>query len=372
MPVPWWQDYTLRIVLSGAALLGLTSGLLGSWSVLRRQSLLGDGIAHAALPGVVLAWMLAGRRDTGILLLGAAAAGWAGTLLIQHLVHGARVKEDSALGIVLAGFFGLGLMLLTWVQHRPDAGQAGLETFLFGQAATLVARDLVWVGGTAVMALAACLLCWKEFKIVGFDREYAASLGLPVRRIERLLTALLVLGIVIGLQTVGVVLVSAMLIAPVVAARQWTHRLSSMVALSMVLGMVGGVGGVLVSAGSERLPTGPCIVLVTALLVAFSLAFAPHRGLVAAWRRQRNSRRALDHDRVLAALQALAGQHPQEPAHAHPEAVIRGMVPGVGVSVVLRNLERRGLARPEGQDSWCLTPEGRSRRIHRTGMEETR
>jgi manganese/zinc/iron transport system permease protein len=286
----WWQDYTLHVVLAGAALLGITSGLLGSWTVLRRQSLLGDAIAHAALPGVALAWMLTGSRDTAILLLGAAVAGGLGTLLVLRLVNSARVKEDSALGIVLSGFFGLGLMLLTWIQRHPDAGQAGLETFLFGQAATLLRSDLVLMAGLALLALLLCLAFWKEFKLVCFDPDFAASVGLPVRRVELLLTGLVVLGIVIGLQTVGVVLMSAMLIAPAVAARQWTHRLSTLVLLAALVGMAGGVGGVLVSASASRLPTGPCIVLCTSLLVLVSLGFAPQRGLVAGLLRGRRVR----------------------------------------------------------------------------------
>jgi manganese/zinc/iron transport system permease protein len=368
----WWQDYTLRIVIGGAALLGLTSGLLGSWTVLRRQSLLGDAIAHAALPGVALAWLLTGRRETGILLLGAALAGGLGTLLVLRLVRGGRVKEDSALGIVLSGFFGLGLMLLTWIQRRPDAGQAGLETFLFGQAATLVAGDLWLMAALAALALAVCLLFWKEFKLVSFDPDFAASLGLPVSRIERILTALVVLGIVIGLQTVGVVLISAMLIAPVVAARQWTHHLGRLVMLAAGVGMAGGVGGVLLSAGANRLPTGPCIVLVTALLVGVSLAFAPRRGLVSAWLRTRHSRRRFDRHRVLAALKELEGQHPERPDHPHPAAVIRGMVPGVAVDGVLGRLAAHGLVQGPAARGWSLTDSGRRQALDHLPTGEER
>lgn len=368
----WWQDYTLRIVLSGAAMLGLTSGLLGSWTVLRRQSLLGDAIAHASLPGVALAWLLTGRRDTGILLAGAALAGGLGTLLVLRLVRDARVKEDSALGIVLSGFFGLGLMLLTWIQRHPDAGQAGLETYLFGQAATLVAGDLLLMAALAVIALAVCLLFWKEFKLVSFDPDYAASLGLPVQRVEQLLTVLVVLGIVVGLQTVGVVLVSAMLIAPVVAARQWTHHLGRLVLLAALTGMAGGVGGVLLSASANRLPTGPCIVLCTAVLVGLSLAFAPRRGLVAAWLRFRHSRRRLDRDRVLSALQELDHQHPDRPGHPHPGIVIRGMVPGVAVERVLAHLAARGLVLGPTEQGWSLTPEGRCHTVDGVPGEEGR
>ena len=138
-------NYTLRTVGLGAAFLGIVNGALGSFAVLRRQSLLGDAISHAALPGIALAFLLTGSKATLVLLLGAAAAGWMGTLLVMNIVKNTRVKYDSALGLVLSVFFGIGLVLLTYIQRMPVASQAGLDTFLFGQAATLLSRDVTTI-----------------------------------------------------------------------------------------------------------------------------------------------------------------------------------------------------------------------------------
>ena len=212
-------DYTLRIVALGSGLLGAVSGALGSLAVLRRQSLLGDAISHAALPGIVLAYLLTGSRSTLVLVLGAAVAGWIGTLVVIGIVGRTRLKEDSALGIVLSVFFGLGLVLLTYVQKLPDAGQAGLDRFLFGQAATLLARDVAVIAGLGGIAVAIMLLGWKEIKLLAFDRAFGTSLGFRMGRVDVMLTTIIVLAIVIGLQTVGVVLMSAMVVAPAAAAR---------------------------------------------------------------------------------------------------------------------------------------------------------
>ncbi len=274
-------DYTLRTVALGAAVLGLVSGVLGVFAVLRKQSLLGDAISHAALPGVALAFLLTGSKEAAVLVIGAIAAGWLGTLLVMQVTQQTRIKPDAALGIVLAVFFGFGLLLLTYIQRLPDAAKAGLDKFLFGQAATLLGRDVITMALLGGAAVAAVALFWKEFKLLSFDPEFAGSNGYPVRRLDILLTTLTVIAIVVGLQTVGVVLMSAMLVAPASAARQWTERLNVMVLLSGAFGALVGLLGALTSSLVPRLPTGPTIVLYMSAIVVISLLFAPQRGLVA-------------------------------------------------------------------------------------------
>jgi manganese/zinc/iron transport system permease protein len=225
-------DYTLRTVALGSGALGIVSGALGSFAVLRRQSLVGDAISHAALPGIALAFLLTGSKTPLVLLIGAAIAGWIATLIVMGIVRMSRVKFDSALGLVLSVFFGFGLMLLTFIQRRPDASQAGLDKYLFGQAATLVVRDVVTMSIVGAIALLGMLLLWKEFKLLSFDADYGATIGYPMRLLDVVLTTLIVIAIVVGLQTVGVVLMSAMIVAPAAAARQWTDRLGVMVSLS--------------------------------------------------------------------------------------------------------------------------------------------
>lgn len=280
-----FDNPTLRIVATGAGLLGVVSGALGTFAVLRKQSLVGDAVSHAALPGVVLAYILTGSRAPLVLVIGGALAGWIGTLVVLSIVRGSRIPFDSALGGVLAVFFGCGIVLLTWLKHRSGSGKAGLEQYLFGQAATMSVADVWTMAILGLITLALVLLFWKEFKLISFDAAFAASLGWPVRTLDVLLTTLLVVSTVIGLQCVGVVLMSALLIAPAVAARQWTDRLSVMIALAAFFGGSAGVGGTVLSDRFAALPTGPTIVLCASGFVVVSLLFAPRRGL--AWRRRR-------------------------------------------------------------------------------------
>lgn len=351
-------DYTLRTVALGAAILGTVSGMLGAFAVLRKQSLLGDAISHAALPGIVLAFLITRQREPAVLMFGALIAGWIATLLMLAITHTTHIKNDTALGLLLSVFFGFGLMLLTFTQRLPDATQAGLDKFLFGQAATLLQRDVITMGIIGAIALGLLVVFWKEFKLITFDPEFAASLGFPVRALDVLLTTLLVIAIVIGLQTVGVVLMSAMIVAPASAARQWTDRLGIMILLGGLIGALAGVGGTLISSSAERLPTGPVIVLFVSVLVLFSMLFATNRGLVWNWIRSRQNRRKLRARAVLADLSTLAMQHPNE-EHGHSVVVLRAMSANPdGVTHALKQLQERGHARELSHDVWTLTDEG--------------
>lgn len=286
-----FSDYTLRSIALGAAALGIVSGILGCFAVLRRQALLGDAMSHAALPGVVLAFMLTGSRAPLVLVLGAAIAGWLGALAVLAIVRMSRIKEDSAFGIVLSVFFAFGMVLLTILQRSGQGGQAGLDKYLFGQAAALVTSDVITIAALGTIVLALLALFWKEFKLLSFDPDYAASLGYPVRALDILLTSLMVLAIVIGLQLVGVVLMSAMLVAPAVAARQWSNRLSTMALLAGGFGALAGVVGAVMSATGRGLSTGPVIVVCISVVVLVSLLIAPGRGLLWEWLHHRANRR---------------------------------------------------------------------------------
>jgi manganese/zinc/iron transport system permease protein len=352
-----FDDYTLRTVAVGAAVLGIVSGALGTFAVLRRQSLVGDAISHAALPGVALAYLFTGSKSSLALMVGASLTGFAAVLLVGAVVRTSRVKSDAALGIWLSVFFGFGLVLLTYLQSRPDASQAGLDRFLFGQAATLLLDDVIAMAVAGVVVLGVMLLLWKQLKLLAFDPDYGASQGMHMRVVDVVLTALLVVAIVIGLQTVGAVLMAAMVVAPAAAARQWTDRLGAMTAIAALVGALAGVAGALASAEVPRLPTGPTIVLVATLLVVFSLLFAPRRGLVfRAWR-ARQARDRLGLAAVLADLAELERAHGGV-ARGHPAATI-GVLAEADASGALRELERRGLVSGGPDGLWLLTDLGR-------------
>ena len=272
-------DYTLLLVLQGAALLGITAGALGSFALLRQQSLLGDAISHAALPGIVMMFLCTHSKNPWVLLCGGAIAGIIGVLSMNYLCARTTLKKDAILGIILSVFFGLGLVLMTVAQKIPTSNQAILNKFLFGNVATLLKEDIVVIAVIALVIFATLMLCWKECVVYVFDPVFTHSLGLRPIIIETLLTVLLVLAIVIGLQTVGVVLMSTMLIAPAAAARQWTTQLLPMVVIAAIFGGCAAIVGVYISSMVDHVPTGPAIVVVVSCIVLFSLLCAPQRGV---------------------------------------------------------------------------------------------
>ncbi len=356
-------DYTLRTVAIGAAVLGIVSGALGSFAVLRKQSLLGDAISHAALPGIALAFLITHQKTPIILLLGAAIAGWLGTLFMMAVIRATRIKIDSAMGMILSVFFGVGLVLLTFIQKLPNANQAGLDTFLFGQASALLERDVITMSILGAVAIVATALFWKEFKLLSFDPDFGASLGYPIWALDIILTTLLVIAIVIGLQTVGVVLMSAMVVAPAAAARQWTDKLGLMVLLAGVFGALAGISGAVISSLTPGIPTGPMIVLCISAIVAFSIFLAPNRGLFFRWLRRKASGRKLKTQIILSNLFELSQQH-DSPHHPHSEAVLNTMNRmGGDVSHGLKELAGKGLVAKRDSENWALTE---------TGYEEAR
>ncbi|HYI25844.1 MAG TPA: iron chelate uptake ABC transporter family permease subunit [Thermomicrobiales bacterium] len=289
MTITW--DATLRNVVLCSIILGVTSGVLGCFAVLRRQSLIGDAVAHAALPGICLMYMITGTRSSELLLIGGAIAGLVGVGVLIAITRNSITKPETGLGIVLSVFFGFGILLLTHIQHTDDAGQSGLDRFIFGQAATILPSDVRTMGIVATLALGTVWLLFKEFKLLAFDPDFAATLGMRTGVLGAVLASLLVMTVMIGLQTVGVILMVSLLIAPAVAARQWTGSLSGMILLSGVFGMLSGVSGAVLSSLVDRLPTGPMIVIAASLIVMVSLLFAPNRGVVSTLRMRRRRAR---------------------------------------------------------------------------------
>lgn len=292
------SSYTFMVVTLGCVLLGVISGMVGSFAVVKKQGLIGDGISHSTLPGVVIAFLLIGTKNTQLMLLGALIAGLISAVFVFGIVKYSRIKFDSALATVMSVMFGLGTLLLSYSQKSPNANQAGLKNYIYGQAANMLASDVKTMIFIGIIVTILVLLFWKELKIVAFDSEYAIALGYNTALLNGLMIILLVLSIIIGLQTVGVILMSSMLIAPAVAARQWTNKFSVMVFLSSFFGALSGVLGSIISISEDKLATGPIIVVVATLIAIISMLISPKRGLIYRAYRRNNHKKKLTESAV--------------------------------------------------------------------------
>lgn len=283
----------MQWILISCTLLGLSSGIIGCFSYLRKQSLMGDTLAHAALPGICIAFMLTGTKSILFFLIGAALAGIAATFGIGWITRHSRIKHDAAMGIVLSSFFGLGIVLLTLVQHGGYGNQAGLDKFLFGQAASMVGSDVLTLSIVSLLLITVCYFLFKQFKLVSFDPGFAKGIGYPVAFYEQLLMLLMVVAVVVGIQAVGVILVASLIITPAVSARYWTDRLGVMVVVSGVFGAISGATGAIVSSTGDSLPTGPLTVLAATAWFGISLLFGGKRGIIVRRLVQRRMKRTL-------------------------------------------------------------------------------
>jgi len=287
-------DSNILPVAFGTAILGAVSGGVGCYAVVRRQSLQGDAISHAALPGIALAYML-GLRSEIFLLFAAGLSGGLSLVWVQAVVRRRGATFDAALASAIVVFFGLGVVLMSRLQRTEGgAAAARLPQFLFGQeAAVLTFADLVPMLILGGLALGVVVLFWKEFLLLSFDADFAMTLHLPVRGISVLMTIVTVLAVVVGLQTVGVVLMSSLLVAPAIAARQWSSRFGHLMLYAMAFGSAAAYAGTLAAhhlgERGSAVPTGPTIVLCVTAVALLSIAFAPHRGLVPGYLRRRKA-----------------------------------------------------------------------------------
>lgn len=301
------RDYNTRVVVFGTFLLGMASGLVGSFTLLRRRALMGDALAHATLPGIGLAFTIATAwgadgKALPVLLAGAAVTGLMGVASILFIRNFTRLKEDAALGIVLSVYFGAGVAVLGVVQQMETGHAAGLEAFIYGKTASMIAADAKLIGGSAVICFAACGLLFKELKLLCFDEAFAGSRGFPVLLLDMALMGLVVTITIVGLQAVGLVLMIALLVIPAAAARFWTERMQPLALLSAFLGGLGGLVGASVSALFPKLPSGAMIVLTASFFFLISMFLGTQRGVLIRSLRRRRLNRRIDRQHLLREL----------------------------------------------------------------------
>ncbi|MFA0963693.1 iron chelate uptake ABC transporter family permease subunit [Roseivirga sp. BDSF3-8] len=362
-----FSDPNVRYVAIGTVLLGASSALVGTFTFLKKKALVGDAVAHAILPGICLSFMLTGVKNPVYLIIGASATGWLSLLLIDLIVRHSRIKEDAAIGLILSVFFGIGILLLTIIQQSGAAGQSGLDSFLFGQAAALVGQDVLVFGIVAGLLLLTILLFFKELELIAFDPQFAASSGVPVRFMDFLLTTLTVLAVVVGIQAVGVVLMAAMLITPAAAAKFWTDNIKVMALLAAIFGAFSGLAGAYISYTAPSMPTGPWTVIVLSTIALVSFFLSPVKGILPRMFRQRRNRLQMLEENILKTFYLL-GEDAEDwkASRTSDEIRERRRYPKGTLIYILKRLVRHGYLR-QIKNNYELTNVGfnKSRRVVR-------
>ncbi len=275
-------EYAFTInALAASIVVGLLCGVVGTFLVLRSLSLVGDATGHATLPGVCLGFFAAGgAKVMSVLLAGALLSGFLAAVLVGVLARGPRSRSDASIGVVLSLFFGLGIVMLSYIQSSPTGAQAGLNRFLYGNAAGVDLEQVLWLGALGVAVLGLIVVFWRWLVASSFDPVFARSIGVPVAAVHYGLLGALAVAVVISIQAVGVVLVSAMLIIPPSTALFLSKRVGWVAFLAGLLGMLAGACGAVASYVFEGVSTGPAMVLVAGALFVVALLFGPRGGLV--------------------------------------------------------------------------------------------
>lgn len=275
-------SYAFIVVALGTSLLAAAAGAVGCINVLRGESLIGDAIGHATFPGVVFAFMLALQRNPAVLLLGALFTGAVAYLLIQLLNTHSKLDLDAILAVVLSAFFGMGMVLKSYIQGNPRYGrasQAGLQNYIFGQAAFIMRGDIKVIFAVAVGILLLLLLFYKEIKVSIFDCEYAAVIGLPSGIISGITVLMTLSVIATGLKLIGAILIASLLVIPAIIALQWSSRFDRVMIIAALSGGTSSLIGTYISTICNGMSTGPVIIVVMSLMALISLVFGPRGGL---------------------------------------------------------------------------------------------
>jgi len=357
-------SYNTLVVLAGVSAVGFAAGVVGGVALLRRRPLAGDAAAHATLLGVASAFLLTGRRELPALLAGGLVSAVAALLVLVAIRRLTRTRDDAATAIVIGVSFGAGLAVLQGITSRGLPGAGGLEQFLLGHTAALTARDAAVLAAVSLVAVALVTATLKETVLVAFDAAFAAASGWPVAAIDAGLVSIVAIMVVAGLPAAGAVLVTALVVIPPVAARQWTDRAGRMLLLAGLVGLFAAVVGVAASTLRPGLATGPLVVLAAAAVCLVSLLAAPERGWIARRARQAAISRGWARGRVLEECLALAGVGGEAFAAADVLDRAGGDAPAVrrGIRRAWRTLVLEAAVEPAarggGRDAWRLAPAG--------------
>lgn len=274
------MSYTFIIVALGTVILSVASGVVGTISVIKGQSLIGDAIGHATFPGIVLAFMLFNVMETYTLVIGAIILGVIAFQLIHIITDTSKLSLDSALALVLSSFFGLGMALKSYVQGNPNFnGTQGIDDFIFGQAAYMLRSDVYLIIIASIISIILFFIFYQQLRIYIFDPVYARTLGINNKMMNILVLTMTIVLIAVGLKAVGAILIVNILIAPAVVGTLWSNKFSKVLIIAAVTGGISALIGTYVSTAFTGIATGPAIILALSFFVTLSMLIAP-KGMI--------------------------------------------------------------------------------------------
>jgi manganese/zinc/iron transport system permease protein len=300
------ENYTLFVVSIASGILCFAAGVVGTFTYLRKRALIGDVISHSVLPGVAIAFMLTGVKNPVYFLIGAITSGLLSIWIVDYVQAKSKLKPDTILALTLSVFFGVGIVFLTDIQHSENAAQSGLDSFLFGKAASMGMLDIQLFSVIAIINVVCIAIFLRGFSFISFDENYARGLGIKVSFLKSFLAVLTVITVAIGVQAVGVVLMAALLITPAAGARFLTNNIKKMLLYAGSFGFASGVIGVFISYSGTGMPTGPWIVVVLSLFALVAIFFGKEKGMYSRMKMRVSNNVKINNENVLKDIYKLA------------------------------------------------------------------
>lgn len=355
-----WNEPVFLTVMAGSMLVCGMSALIGVFGFLRKRSLLADVVAHAVLPGIALAFMISGSRSTLPLLVGGALSGALAAWLVDVVVDHSKLKPDAAIALNTSVFFGVGITLLTRIQHSGVGNQAGLDRFLFGKAASMQQSEVALYALILLIMVLMVGFFYRGFKLIAFDESYARSLGYPVGFLKLLLMFLTVLIVTAGVQSVGVVLMTALLVSPAAIGRFLSPGLKGMLFFALLSGIIAGATGAWISYQRPAMPTGPWIVVSLSTMALFSFVFAPRKGLLSRMKLQRQNQRRIHAENLIKSIFPLIESSPRDLVMSEKEWLERSGLSRSDFQIAIRKALKANWIERAGKGTYAVLETGRT------------
>lgn len=347
-------DYTTIILLT-SGIFGATAGVIGLWLFLEKKSLFCDTIAHATFPGITLIFLLTHSKNSAVFMIAATISCLLVAYLIHQLQQNTTLKNDTILGIMLAASFGIGSMLLSKIQQQNIINSGLITKYFLGNPATIMHQDCCIILAVSIVSLSMIFIYRRQYSSIIFDPIFSKSTDIPTQQISSIMLLMITLTIIAGLQIVGIILMSSLLINPAAAAYQWTKNLTKMLYLSAILGFLQTATGIYLSSIFYHLPPGPVIIIIATTITFISILLSP-QGIVMHW--YKNTLHAKDLSTVqLLSRFLLFNESKTDPFYAHNIIALEKTGKVIPTQKLI-DLQIKGYVISPQKNFWALTPTG--------------
>ena len=343
------------MIILTTGLFSSVAGIIGSWLLLEKKSLFADTIAHAAFPGITIIFLLTHTKSPALFMVSAIISCLFATYLIKKIEKNSHLKKDTILGIILASSFGIGSMLLSKIQQLNIINSGLITKYFIGNPATIMQQDCIFIIFMSFISFIVYIIYQRKYSALVFDPIFSKTIQSSTQYVEYIMLFIITLIIVAGLQIVGIILMSSLLINPSVAAYQWTKKLKTLICLSAIFGFIQTSLGIYISSQLYHIPPGPIIIIIATMITFISILFSPH-GIIISWYKKKTQKSELSTLQLLSRF-LLFNEFKTDPFYPHDLISLKEIEKEIP-PYKLKNLKEMGYIQSFENNFWALTQKG--------------